>query len=124
MDKGIISRSQKLIFLFLTAAVGLFLLYPYRNYQPLLAQGDHGIGLYVPWAILQGDHLYRDVHWWYGPLMPYYYAFCLKIFGINIQSVLLGKIFLTFLCSLFFYFILITVAYFIWRTIVFLKRVP
>lgn len=82
------------------------LLVPNFNFHPMLAQGDHGRDLYAFQQTLQGDKPYRDYWWVYGPLMPYYYASFLKIFGNTISSVLIGKSFLITFSTVIFYLIL------------------
>ena len=97
------------LFAFLTILTGIITLLPFLYFQSEFAQGDHGVNLYVSQAILNGQKPYRDVHWWYGPLMPYYYAGIFKIFGVSIKSAFLGQYFLLILTGLFFYFTLTTI---------------
>src|SRR5262249_18852240 len=80
------------IFLGLTILCGIWINLPYHNFQDFLAQGDHGRDLYAAQAVLRGEAPYRDFWRVYGPLMPYYYGLFFKIFGVQIPSVLLGKI--------------------------------
>jgi len=77
--------------------------WPELNYQDLLSQGDHGRDLYAFDAVTHGKLPYKDFWWVYGPLMPYYYGLFLKIFGVHITSVLLGRALLVIVCSAFFY---------------------
>lgn len=44
---------------------------------------DIGKELYVPKRIVDGQVLYKDIHWLYGPLAPYFNALLYKIFGIH-----------------------------------------
>jgi len=44
-------------------------------------QIDFGRELYVPWRLLQGDWLYRDIAYFNGPLSPYLNALWFKLFG-------------------------------------------
>ncbi len=85
--------------------VGICILYPYHNFQISLAQGDNGRDLYCFRQTLEGKIPYRDYWWVYGPLMPYYYSFFYKLFGINIQSILVGKIALQLVCGIFVFLI-------------------
>lgn len=80
-----------LAFLCLTLIAGVILLLPTINYQPILAQGDHGRDLYAFERTLHGDKIYRDYWWVYGPLMPHYYSLFDKLFGVQISSILVGK---------------------------------
>ncbi len=94
-------------FFWLTCLVGLVLILPSLDYQGIMATGDHGRDLYAARAALKGQLPYRDYWWIYGPLMPYYYALCYKLFGIHIPAVLAGKAILQLMSSLLFYRILI-----------------
>lgn len=84
----------------LTLIFGCVYLSLFVNYQAFLSTGDHGLNLYNAKAVLAGQRPYHDFHWFYGPLMLYYSAFCLKIFGTGIQSVLLGSVILKLLSGL------------------------
>lgn len=63
---------------------------PGLDVYPLLATGDHGRDLYVAEAVLRGEWPLRDYIWQYGPIMPFYYAAFIGLFGVSAQSVLLG----------------------------------
>lgn len=86
-----LSHYQKPLFLFLTAVIGVWILWPLNNFQFFLAQGDHGRELYGFKKTMEGALPYRDYSWLYGPLMPYYYSAFYHMFGVSIQSVLLGQ---------------------------------
>jgi len=91
------------IFFFLTIIFGIIIFSPYTNFQYYLAQGDHGRELYAFEAVLRGEIPYKDFWWDYGPLMTYYYAIFFKILGIQIPSILFGKILLNIACGVFCY---------------------
>lgn len=99
-------RLQKILFFVLTIIFWALTLYPYHNYQPLLAVGDHGWHFYCFQQTLEGKMPYKDFYWDYGPIMPYYYALCYKIFGINMASILWGRIILLLFSTGMFYLIL------------------
>ncbi|MDO8580132.1 MAG: hypothetical protein Q7S13_01465 [Candidatus Omnitrophota bacterium] len=101
-------KSPKLIFSILCFVLAWLILTPFLNYQPYLAQGDHGRDLYCFERILQGDLPYKDFWWVYGPLMLYYYAFFYKILGVHISSILIGQNILTAASTLLFFRILMT----------------
>jgi len=63
---------------------------PGLDVYPELATGDHGRDLYAAEAALRGEWPYRDYIWQYGPIMPFYYAAFVWLFGVSAQSVLLG----------------------------------
>ncbi|NTV29656.1 MAG: hypothetical protein HGA80_06210 [Candidatus Omnitrophica bacterium] len=44
---------------------------------------DFGRELYVPWRIAQGQVLYKDIFYLYGPLAAYWNAFLFKLFGTH-----------------------------------------
>ncbi len=97
------NKTTRLFFFFLTSLAGIILLTPFLDFQVSLAQGDHGANLYAFAQTAQGKIPYKDFWYPYGPLMLYYYGFFLKIFGENIQSVLIGLCLLKFLGGLFCY---------------------
>jgi len=98
-----------IFFLILTLYAGIISNIPYLDYQPLLSQGDHGRDLYCFKMTAEGSQPFRDYWWQYGPLMPYYYALFFKLFGVSIQSVLLGKAIIRLLCGVVIYFLGITI---------------
>jgi len=93
-------RYLKIFFLVLTLWAGLFVIVPTLDYEPILTQGDHGRDLYCFKKTFEGATPYRDYWWQYGPLMPYYYSVFFKIFGVSIQSVLIGRAVLVFLSGM------------------------
>src|SRR5579864_5373208 len=42
---------------------------------------DSGREMDVPWRLLHGEHLYRDVTYYYGPVGPWANALALRLFG-------------------------------------------
>ncbi len=96
-------RHQKIFFLVLTIFAALWILWPLHNFQPALAQDDHGRDLYAFWQTSQGATPYQDYWWCYGPLMPYYYSGIFKALGTTIQSALIGNILIGIICAMLFY---------------------
>ncbi len=94
---------KRILTMILLIAAGIFIFYPTLDFQNLLSQGDHGRDLYAFKKTLDGALPYRDYWWVYGPLMPFYYAFFFKVFGIYIPSVLIGKMFLNLTAGVFFF---------------------
>ncbi len=82
---------SKKFFLFLTIAFGCAYHTIHLNFQAWLATGDHGLVLYGAEKILEGQRPYHDFHYFYGPLMLYYYALWMKWLGIHLSSVLMGQ---------------------------------
>ena len=64
---------------------------------------DSGRELYVPWRILSGDILYKDLSWFNGPLSPYVNAFLLVVFGIGIKTLVLSNFVFLLLFTIFLY---------------------
>ncbi len=46
---------------------------------------DCGREMYVPWRIAEGDVLYRDLFFVYGPLIPYWHAVLFRVFGVHLD---------------------------------------
>ncbi len=82
--------NPRLAFLILTILTGMIIFYPYLNYHDFLSQGDHGRELYSIKKVYEGAMPYKDFTLFNGPLMLYYYSAFFHIFGVSIQSVLLG----------------------------------
>jgi hypothetical protein len=53
---------------------------------------DFGREVYVPWQIVSGKTLYKDIAYFYGPLAPYLNATWFYIFGVSITTL--------FICNL------------------------
>lgn len=90
----------------LLVLMAVVMYWPYHQFIIGLAQGDLGRDLYAYQQTARGAVPYRDFHYAYGPLMPYYYALFFKIFGVRISSVLLGQIVLKVLSAILVYVIL------------------
>lgn len=103
-------ESKNQIFFFLTLFAGIFILYPFLDYQPIMATGDHGRDLYAARVALEGRVPYRDYWWVYGPLMPYYYAFFFKSLGIHVPAILTGTALLSLASALLVYGTLTTLS--------------
>lgn len=62
---------------------------------------DCGREVYVPWQILDGKILYKDIAYYYGPLAPYLTALFFKICGANLNVIYAIGIFVNiWLCVL------------------------
>ncbi|MEE2665176.1 MAG: glycosyltransferase family 39 protein [Myxococcota bacterium] len=84
------TRRMPGLFLLLSILGGIVIALPMRDLHPLLATGDSGRDLYGYWLTQRGGIPYRDYYWNFGPLMPYYFALFLELFGGGIKSVLIG----------------------------------
>ncbi len=85
------ARQSSLAYFLAAIICAAVIYYPSIDYQIQLSQGDHGLNLYAAEAVLRGEIPYKDFHWFYGPLMPYYYAVFFALFGTSIKSLLIGK---------------------------------
>ncbi len=94
-------KSKTSLYFILLFIIGIALFYPTFNFFDALSQGDHGRDLYAFEQVMKGQLPYRDFWWVYGPLMPYYYSLFFRLFGSNIQSILVGFYLLKFLSGIF-----------------------
>jgi hypothetical protein len=53
---------------------------------------DFGREVYIPWQIVSGKTLYKDIAYYFGPLAPYLNATSFYIFGVSITTI--------FICNL------------------------
>lgn len=69
-------------------------------------QIDFGVERYVPWRLMQGEVLYRDIACYNGPLSPYFLALCFSLFGASLRTlVYCNLVILTLLVALLYYVI-------------------
>jgi hypothetical protein len=66
-------------------------------------QVDCGREVYIPYQILRGKLLYRDLWYSYGPLAPYASALLLKLFGQHLSVLYFFGLTLTICCALILY---------------------
>jgi len=52
---------------------------------------DFGREVYVPWRLFEGDHLYRDVAYFNGPLSPYINLGVFRLLGPSVNSILMAN---------------------------------
>jgi len=72
------------------AAAGM-LAWTWRTWPDPLV--DFGQQLYVSWRIVEGQVLYRDVAYHYGPLSPYLNAALFRLFGTNLTTLAVANLF-------------------------------
>jgi len=53
---------------------------------------DFGFELYVPWRLVEGDVLYRDIAYRNGPLSPYFNAFVFGTLGVGVRSLVAANL--------------------------------
>ena len=47
---------------------------------------DFGRELYVPWRLVEGDVLHRDIAWFNGPLAPWALEGWMRVFGVSLDA--------------------------------------
>jgi hypothetical protein len=60
---------------------------------------DFGRQLYVPWRLLEGDVLYRDVAHVFGPLAAYLNAVVMAVAGVSLRSLAYAGLVTAFACA-------------------------
>lgn len=65
-------------------AGGLMIAYGWDRGADVLI--DFGRELYVPWRLLEGDLLHKEIAWFNGPLSPWVNAAWMRIFGVTFDS--------------------------------------
>lgn len=55
-----------------------------RGADPLI---DFGRELYVPWRLVEGEVLHRDLAWFNGPLGPWVVEGWMRVFGVSLDAV-------------------------------------
>ena len=104
MLKYLFSYKRRIpLFFILTLISGMFLVFPFHNFQLKFSQGDNGNDMYCFWRAFEGGRVYQDFWWDYGPLMPYYYGFFFRVFGVSIHGALIGYTLIYFLAGIFFF---------------------
>ncbi len=76
----------------------------WRKWSDLMV--DFGHELYVPWQMLEGKVLYRDMVFSMGPLSQYYNALLFKLFGVSITTLIVANLVLLALLVVFIYLLL------------------
>ena len=52
---------------------------------------DFGRELYIPWRLVEGDVLYRDLVYLNAPLTPYWNALLFEVFGVGLRTLMWGN---------------------------------
>ena len=71
---------------------------------------DFGREIYVPWRLSEGDVLYRDIHYFNGPLSPYLHAAALRIGGVSLQTLVLCNAFIVIAITTLLYRLILATA--------------
>jgi len=80
--------------LLIVASFFLMLLISWRRWTSLLV--DTGREMDLPLRLLRGELLYRDIHYLYPPLSPYFNALLYRVFGVQLEVLNVSGV----LCSL------------------------
>ena len=102
-----LQRPQSAIRILIAGSFLLLLLISWRRWTSLLV--DTGREMDLPLRLLRGELLYRDVHYLYPPLSPYFNALLYRIFGVQLEVLNVSGV----LCSL----IIVALCYAIARRI-------
>jgi hypothetical protein len=86
INKGLRQIITNVSSLCILLAIGFFMLFvSWRRWSLIIL--DFGRELYIPWKLIMGGVLYRDIYVdHYGPFSPYLNAFLFKMFGVNIMT--------------------------------------
>jgi 4-amino-4-deoxy-L-arabinose transferase-like glycosyltransferase len=60
---------------------------------------DFGRECYVPWRIAAGEVLYRDIHYFNGPLSPHVNALVFKLLGVSLRSLKIANALVIACCA-------------------------
>ncbi|MEW5820400.1 MAG: hypothetical protein AB1782_09440 [Cyanobacteriota bacterium] len=66
---------------------------------------DNARELTVPYLITQGKWLYKDIYYFYGPLLPYIFSLFIIIFGFKLHLFYISGIFISLIYSFCLYFL-------------------
>ena len=80
----------------------------WRKWSDLIV--DYGQQLYVPWQLAEGQVLYRDIIYIYGPFSSYLHALVFKLFGPGMLTLALFNILLLLCLTGIIYLILKTIS--------------
>ena len=64
---------------------------------------DFGRELYIPWQILGGSTLYKDIAYFNGPLSPYINSLWFFLLGVHMRSLIIANFIILALITLFLY---------------------
>ncbi|HEX4951259.1 MAG TPA: glycosyltransferase family 39 protein [Blastocatellia bacterium] len=90
----LIRNPQSAFRILIPACFLLMLLLSWRRWTSLLV--DTGREMDLPLRLLRGELLYRDIHYLYPPLAPYFNALLYRIFGVQLETLNVSGV----LCSL------------------------
>ncbi len=84
---GGVARSGLVVFALHAATFAVLLAWSWRKWPDPLV--DFGRELYVPWQIINGRVLSRDIASLFGPLSPYVNALWFRLFGVGMMTLAL-----------------------------------
>lgn len=93
-----LQRSEWLSALALVAVFFVLLAGTWRRWADPFV--DFGREVYVPWRLSEGDLLYRDVFYYYGPLAAHINALAFRVFGASLTTLFVVNSGLSLACLL------------------------
>ena len=86
--------------MFVFGAFGIMLLVSWQRWTSMIV--DLGRETDLPLRIMNGEVLYRDIHYLYPPFAPYFNAFLYRIFGVHLDTLsgagIIAAALLTLIC--------------------------
>lgn len=67
---------------------------------------DFGRELYVPWQLIEGKVLYRDIAYFNGPFSPYFNALLYHFFGVSSNTIIICNLVIIFLSTILIYILI------------------
>ena len=76
------------------AATGvMMLLWSWAKWTDMMV--DFGRELYIPWRLVEGESLYKDVAYFHGPLSPYLNSLVFFVFGTSLRTLVITNLGIT-----------------------------
>ena len=76
------------------AATGvMMLLWSWAKWTDMMV--DFGRELYIPWRLVEGESLYKDVAYFHGPLSPYLNSLVFLVFGTSLRTLVITNLGIT-----------------------------
>ena len=106
-------RKNHTLAVVLIVAIALLLFYSFYGSWIWLAY-DVGREILVPAKLAQGDMLYRDIIYWYGPVSAYINSIFIRLFGLKVDVLNYVGLLLTLLSALSIYLLVYKLVDYFW----------
>ena len=106
-------RKNHTLAVVLIVALALLLFYSFYGSWIWLAY-DVGREILVPAKLAQGDMLYRDIIYWYGPVSAYINSIFIRLFGLKVDVLNYVGLLLTLLSALSIYLLVYKLVDYFW----------